>query len=309
VGGDWLDSSAVLQQVRLPVCEPFGIVTSAAPANRILRGWSTDRLEWALRFRHERFSGCGCVSCDGPDASVFSTECVLSKDEPLLDGQACQFPCAQKDAGEHGAVQAAGIGIAQGWVVRGQKVKVVGEKVIRSVAEAVGRFAGDDASMQKVREVAVEGDLSETDDDADAWERLDFAGEVGGAVANLLRLRLVTGRGATDDRGDPGVAEFEAVVAVDCAGLAGEAELVQDGVHEVTGAIACERTAGAVGSVGAWREAEDEDAGVWVAEAGNRARPIGLVEVGAAFGLADALTVSPETRAEVAGDDRFANLL
>ena len=194
-------------------------------------------------------------------------------------------------------------------MVRGEKVKAVGENVIRSVGEAVGGFARDDTGVQKMREVAIEGYLSKTDDDADARERLDFAGEMDGAVANLLRLGLVAGRGAADDGGDPGVTKFEAVVAVDGAGLAGQTELVQDGVHEIARAVAGEGPAGAIGSVGAWREAQDEDSGARITEAGNGTRPVGLVQVGATFGLADALTVFAQTRAEVAGDDRFANLL
>ena len=84
---------------------------------------------------------------------------------------------------------------------------------------------------------------------------------------------------------------------------------MQDGVHEIAGAIAGKGSTGAVRSVGAGREAQDEDAGAWIAEAGNRARPVGLIKVGAAFGLADALTVFAKARTKFAGDDRFANLL
>jgi hypothetical protein len=54
-----------------------------------------------------------------------------------------------------------------------------------------------------------------------------------GAVANFLREGLVAGRGTADDRGDPRVAEFEAVVSGYGDGSAGQAELMQDGVHEV----------------------------------------------------------------------------
>ena len=167
----------------------------------------------------------------------------------------------------------------------------------------------NDAGVEQVGEIAVEGDLSEADDDADARQGLDFGGKVGGAVANLLGERLVAGRGAADDRGDPGVAEFEAVVAGDGAGFAGEAELVQDGIHEVAGAVAGEGAAGAVGSVGAGGEAEDEDAGAGIAEAGDGAGPVGLVLVGAAFGFADAAAVVAKPGAAFAGDDGFVNLL
>ena len=73
------------------------------------------------------------------------------------------------------------------------------------------------------------------------------------------------------------MSQLEAVVAGDGAGFAGEAEFVEDGVHEVAGAVAGEGSAGAVGSVGAGGEAEDEDSGAGVAKARNGAGPVGLV--------------------------------
>jgi len=158
-------------------------------------------------------------------------------------------------------------------------------------------------------QVPIEGDLSEADHDADARKRLDLSREMDGAVANLSWLGLVAGRGAADDGGYPGVAKPEPVVAVKSAGFAGQAEFVQDGVHEVAGAVTSEGAAGTVRAMGARRETQDEDAGAWIAEAGNGTSPVGLVKIGAAFRFSDSLTVFTETRAKVAGNDRFANLL
>lgn len=87
------------------------------------------------------------------------------------------------------------------------------------------------------------------------------------------------------------MAKFEAIIPVGSAGLAGQAEFVKDRVHKIAGAIAGKWTACAVCSVSARREAEDQNSGAWVAEARNRTRPVGLVRVGATFGLADALTI------------------
>jgi hypothetical protein len=163
--------------------------------------------------------------------------------------------------------------------------------------------------VEQVGKIAVEGDLSEADDDADSRESLYLGGQVGGAIANLLRERLVAGRGASNDRGDPGMAEFEAVVAGDGAGFAGEAEFVEDGIHEIAGAVAGEGATGAVGSVGAGGEAEDEDSGAGIAKAGDGAGPVGLVMVGAAFGFADAAAVVAKPIAPFTGGDGFVNLL
>ena len=188
-------------------------------------------------------------------------------------------------------------------------MQVVGENIFGAVGEAVVGFARDDACVQQEGEIAVEGDLSEADDDADTRQGLDFSGEMGAAVANLLGEGLVAGRGAADDGGDPGVTEFEAVVAVDRAGFAGKAEFVQDRVHEVAGAVAGEGAAGSVSSVGAGGEAEDEDSGARVAKAGNGTGPVGLVLVGAAFGFGDAAAVVAKPDAALTGDDGAVNLL
>src|SRR5882672_5781787 len=173
----------------------------------------------------------------------------------MLDGQAGQFPCPQEYPGEHGAVEAAGVGVAQGWVVRGQKMQAVGETILGAVGEAVFGFARDGARVQQEGEIAVESDLSQADDDTDARQRLDFSGKMSAAVANLLGQGLVAGRGAANDGGNPGMAELEAIFAGDGAGFGGQAEFVQDGIHEVAGAVAGEGTAGAVGSVSSGGEA------------------------------------------------------
>lgn len=188
-------------------------------------------------------------------------------------------------------------------------MQAVGEKILGTVGEAVLGFAGDDAGVEQVSQISVEGYFSKTHDDTNARQGLNFGGQMGGAVANLLGKGLVTGRGAADDGGDPGVAQLEAVVAGDGAGFAGEAELVQDGVHEVAGAVTGEGASGTVGSVGAGGESEDEDSGSGVAKAGYGTGPVGLVEVGTPFGFADAAAVVAKTGAALTGDDGFVNLL
>ena len=187
-------------------------------------------------------------------------------------------------------------------------MNAVRHRILCRVGEAKGRAGGDGSGVQKVRQEAVPGDLAEADDDADAGEGGDLVGEMVAAVADLLGEGLVTGRGAADDGGDPGVAKLEAVVAIGGAGLAGEAELVKDGVHEVAGAVSGEGAAGAVGAVGAGGESKDQDAGARISEAGDGARPVGLVDVGAAAGFADGGAVGAEPWAALAVDDSLLHL-
>jgi hypothetical protein len=56
-------------------------------------------------------------------------------------------------------------------------------------------------------------------------------------------------------------------------------------------------------------EAEDEDAGSGVAKARHGPGPIGLILVGASFGLAYTAAVFAETGAAFTGDDGLMNLL
>jgi hypothetical protein len=125
--------------------------------------------------------------------------------------------------------------------------------------------------LREKSHVAVEGYLSKAHDDAHARESLDLLSEVGAAVANFLWERLVAGRGAANNGGDPRVTELEAIVTCDSARLGGKSKFVEDRIHEVAGAITGEGTASAVGSVSARSETKDQDSGSRIAEAGYRA--------------------------------------
>lgn len=177
------------------------------------------------------------------------------------------------------------------------------------MGKAVGRFAGDDAGVEKIGKVAVEGDLAQANDYTDFGERLDLAYEEGSAVAYLLRKRFVLWWSASNDRGNPGLAEFEAVVVGDAGRLVGEAHIVEHGIHKITGAVTGKDAAGSVGPMRPGGESEDVDAGARVAKAGDGASPVGLVPVGAALGFGDAPAIVTKTGAALADDDGLVKLL
>jgi hypothetical protein len=187
-------------------------------------------------------------------------------------------------------------------------METIRQNIMSSVAEAVLRFAGDDASVQKVGQIAVEGNLSQADYDADAGERLYLLRQMGGTIANLLRSGLVAGRGAAHDRSDPGMFQPEAIVTRDGTRLAGETELMKDRVHEVAGAIAGKGPSCPISSMRPRGKAQDEDAGEGIAEAGDGTSPIRLILICTAFNLADTFAVVAKARTLFAGDDRLANL-
>ena len=214
-----------------------------------------------------------------------------------------QFQSMQKDTREHRTIETAGIRIAKGWVIAAEEGNAVGQMVFSTVREGECGATLDDSLPEEMCEVAVPGDFSEADDDANFGEGGDLCAEVGGAVTNLLWGGLVAGWSATDDGANPELAELEAIVSADGDGLAGQPELVQDGIHEVAGAVAGEGAAGAVGTVGSGGEAEDEDAGVGVAETRNGFGPVLLVAVGLAAVFADGAAVVDEPGAAGAGGD------
>jgi len=83
---------------------------------------------------------------------------------------------------------------------------------------------------------------------------------------------------------------------------------MQDGVHEVAGAVSSKGAASAVGAVSTGRQAKDEDASTGITKTGYRLGPIDLVEIGTTAGLADAVAVIAQPRTPVTRDDVLINL-
>ena len=162
-------------------------------------------------------------------------------------------------------------------MVASEQVEAVRQQVLGSVSEDVGRAARNDAHLQEVREVSIPGNFAEADDDLDARQSLKFRREMPGAGSDLLGGRLVTRRSAADDGGDPGMAELQTIVDRDGTSFVGKAELMQDRIHEVAGAIAGEDAAGSIGAMGSRSKPKDENAGAWVTESRHRPGPVGLV--------------------------------
>ena len=151
-------------------------------------------------------------------------------------------------------------------MIAGQKVETVWQDVFDSMAKAVLGFARNDAGLQQISHVAIESDLSQADNNSNLRQSFNLCRQVCGAVANLLRCGFVAGRSTADDRGDPGVAEFQTVVAMSTRWLAGEAQFMQDGIHEIAGAISSEGAARSISSMRAGSQPKDENAGAGIAK-------------------------------------------
>jgi hypothetical protein len=78
-------------------------------------------------------------------------------------------------------------------------------------------------------------------------------------------------------------------------------------IHEVSRAVSSEWAAGSICAVGAWSEPEDENASTRIAESGDGTRPVDMILIGAAAGLADADAVLAKAGTELAGGDQIAD--
>lgn len=103
--------------------------------------------------------------------------------------------------------------------------------------------------------------------------------------------------------------KLEAIFTRKACWLAGKAQLVQDGIHEGTGAVSGKGAASTVGSMCAGSKSQDENTSAGIAKARDRPGPVDLVLVGAASGFANPAAVVAQTGAAFAIDDGFADLL
>ena len=166
-----------------------------------------------------------------------------------------------------------------------------------------GRGAGRPRSARR-RSAASQAKRAEADDHADVGADVELgagpgqagvalAGRAdGSAAARTARRRRSTGRAAAARR-RRGADD----------GRAGEAGAVQRGEEEVARPVAGEHPAGAVRAVGGRRQAEQQHARVRVAEARQRAAPVGLAGEGRPLLARDPLAPGDEPRAAPAGRD------
>src|SRR5262249_19520217 len=86
-------------------------------------------------------------------------------------------------------------------------------------------------------------------------------------------------------------------------GLVGPAEAVERLVEPVAARVPREHPARAIAAVRGGREPDDEHPGAWIAEAGHRAAPVGLVAERPTPLARDLLAVGSQRRAALANQD------
>ncbi len=179
----------------------------------------------------------------------------------------------------------------------------VRERVRGAVAKSVSRSRRKAAGSLSPCEKPLEGDAAEAHDHAQFANQAHLFVEPRGAVTLFFRGWLVGRRGAADNRGDPQVCKLHRVITGDGFGLGSKARFVQYRIEEVARAIAGERPSGAIGSVRARGQAQDEDASIGIAEGGHRLSPVIPLKISAAADAGYLLAVGAQPRAALAGND------
>lgn len=105
-----------------------------------------------------------------------------------------------------------------------------------------------------------------------------------------------------DGRRDERVREDKAVISRGRFRLARQPGTIQSSVEPITTAIAGEHPTGSVGAMCRRRQADENDPGVWIAEAGDRPSPIILVRKGRPLLGGDPLPPLDEARTAPAVD-------
>ncbi len=105
-----------------------------------------------------------------------------------------------QNAGEHGGRQAPGLRVLLAGMIRGEEAREIARQdETCAVRKWVGRARTDQAFLFQQIEIRVEGDASQGKNRSRA-DKFQFSFEIGQAIANFFRERLVRGRGAADGR-------------------------------------------------------------------------------------------------------------
>lgn len=214
-----------------------------------------------------------------------------------------------EDTNKHGCIQATGIGIAKRWMIAADESQPIGQRVLCPMRKSIERSALDHTGLEQVCQVAIERNLAQADNDPHTRKGFDLCGQVRRAIADLLWSRLVARRSATHHRADPDMAQLQAVVARDCIAMIRQADLMQNGIHEVSRAVTGKRPACPVRSMRAGSQAENQNPCPWIAKARNGTRPVGVVEIGATLHHAKVAAVGAQPFAAFTGDDSGTDLV
>ena len=174
------------------------------------------------------------------------------------------MPCCREYVIHHRRCQLSGICILPARVIAADERQAVRQRVRDAVGEPWTRFDHDAARLQKLQ-IRVETDSSKRDDHADVRQGAQFRVEMRKAVDDFLGRRLVIRRCAAYGRRDERVPQHESIVAPLRGRDVREAETMERGHQEITGAadaIAREHATRAVRAMRRRRQSDNQQARV-----------------------------------------------
>jgi hypothetical protein len=164
------------------------------------------------------------------------------------------------------------------------------------VREFVGRARRDQPFAPQQIEISVERDTAECQHRARPKQG-ELLFEIGRAIANLFRQRLVVRRSAPDRGRNKRVLESEAVARVLRLGLVGKARTVKLRVEKIAGTVSGEHAPRPVRAMSGRRQTDDHQFGLRVAEGRHGPPPVGPIAVRAALSPRNLLAVAHQPRA------------
>ncbi len=216
--------------------------------------------------------------------------------------------CDVEDVLQHLGRQLARVRVLAARVIRGDQGGYVGSEVVDEAVTECRARPGFRAAGCQERQARVERDAAERDQHADARERIEFGGEVRTTRSDFPRRRFVVGWRAPNGGGDVRVVKDEAVRGIRRNRLVREPRFVHRAHQEAARAIPGEHPACSVGAVRRGREADDQQPGGRVAEAGHRSSPVDFVAVRGLLLGRHPFAVPAQPPATLTVDDMTLNL-
>jgi hypothetical protein len=123
-------------------------------------------------------------------------------------------------------------------------------------------------------QIAVERPSPQSYNHFKIFEPLQLGRQVGPAGSEFARQGFILGRRAFDGIADEKVVQHQPILPIKGQRTAGESSLMQQRIHEISGAVTGKRPAGTIGAMGSRRQTDKQNPGLRVSEAGHRTVPV-----------------------------------
>ena len=160
---------------------------------------------------HRRLALIGLAVGSNTERSGYRIEQPAARRGPSSSIQ--ETTNSHKDAIEHSARESAGLRILLAWVVRGNKNHIT-EPMDSTVSKWWAWPRDALAGPRARRQIAIQGDLAQCDDDSDVLEQSQFTHKVGLASLDLWPQGFVVRGCAAHHRRDVSAGQPQAVVAI-----------------------------------------------------------------------------------------------